>query len=922
MPPGAVAPTQKQSMPAAARQATQANGEAVATKDEEQATQKLLKDAEQIEHKRKVLQLATMEPFKEPARPLSHWDFVLKEMHWMAVDFTEERHWKRAASRAVAHEIAAVTRSSLLKHTAVIDEELQSCQQKEAEVADMLKARINSGKAASTSQAGSKPGVEDDSIFADLDTDGSLAPGTPLNEEAFVFSYPANDKVTDFLSDYLHKTAEAEVISHELDIREYELDYEAAKKAAAAVAIEAEKEEERRIKMLEKNPLGELPGFEEEEDFNFDKKPRRVKKPHHLDEFESAFDDEMEMPGLPRRSAIDRKRRLPPPLETRDSKQPRREFVDMGRKSTSKYDNGKRIAKPPRLSAPGTRFDGTQVRHPGTAPNAVPWSSMEEQLLCAVVHEFGPNFAFAADVLGACSQLQGIFRRASQCREKFKQLTAPTDGQVSQETALAQQITKGQAREIMQKYMPVPETALQTHCSSLVSIAVKHKQMHIQEHVREQEKVQQSQPPHPSQAVVQQAVHSKTANRHLNAMEMIEWAATRHKREQIRQQQLEQQQAQALEQQRLQAQQAGIPGGNMQQPQPTAVPAATGAVGAAAAQQSFLGQNMGPPSHPSPMLPGTTNGDPAMSSAPGGVGIRASMGSMPPGSGSPAVNPTMQPFAGGAPPAPQSSQQQQQLILNKMQQCMANVQKLQQMLNTGKNGAGQPLTDEQRQAYTNNHAAVMRHYKQLQLQYNVLRTGMPIQDVQQRQQQMQMRQQQQQQQGMQQPGMQQPGMQQPGLQQPGIQQQGMQQPGMQQPVMQQPGMQQQQQQGMQPMTQAQASQQSMKPPGYAYSGAMPGQPRPHMGMGQGNMGMPQGAMSPSMPGVGNMQAPQMNGMGMGMPPNAMLNQQGMHPHMMGQQSTAPGLAGMMPPHSSSQAMQGAQQMRPPMAMQQQHHKQS
>ena len=48
-------------------------------------------------------------------------------------------------------------------------------------------------------------------------------------------------------------------------------------------------------------------------------------------------------------------------LQCRDPKQPRREFVDMGRKSTSKYDNGKRITKPPRLSAPGTRFDGTQV---------------------------------------------------------------------------------------------------------------------------------------------------------------------------------------------------------------------------------------------------------------------------------------------------------------------------------------------------------------------------------------------------------------------------------------------------------------------------------------------------------------------------------------------------------------------------------
>ncbi len=42
----------------------------------------------------------------------------------------QERHWKRTTARAVAHEIAAVSRSSMLKHTAAIDEELQSCQQK------------------------------------------------------------------------------------------------------------------------------------------------------------------------------------------------------------------------------------------------------------------------------------------------------------------------------------------------------------------------------------------------------------------------------------------------------------------------------------------------------------------------------------------------------------------------------------------------------------------------------------------------------------------------------------------------------------------------------------------------------------------------------------------------------------------------
>ena len=92
----------------------------------------------------------------------------------------------------------------------------------------------------------------------------------------------------------------------------------------------------------------------------------------------------------------------------------------------------------------------------------------------------------------------------------------------------------------------------------------------MQERAREQEKVQQNQPPHPSQAVVQQAVHSKTANRHLNAMEMIEWAANRHKRELVRQQQLEQQQAQALEQQRAQAQQAALAGGSPTQQPPNA----------------------------------------------------------------------------------------------------------------------------------------------------------------------------------------------------------------------------------------------------------------------------------------------------------------------------------------------------------------
>lgn len=75
----------------------------------------------------------------------------------------------------------------------------------------------------------------------------------------------------------------------------------------------------------------------------------------------------------------------------------------------------------------------------------------------------------------------------------------------------------------------------------------------VQERMREQGKVQQNQGSHASQLTVYQAAISKTANRNLNAMEMIEWAANKHKREQARQHQLEQQQQQALEAQRAQA---------------------------------------------------------------------------------------------------------------------------------------------------------------------------------------------------------------------------------------------------------------------------------------------------------------------------------------------------------------------------------
>jgi hypothetical protein len=47
-----------------------------------------------------------------PPRKKVHWDYLLDEMNWMAVDFIEERRWKLA----VAHHIAKTIEALHLTH--------------------------------------------------------------------------------------------------------------------------------------------------------------------------------------------------------------------------------------------------------------------------------------------------------------------------------------------------------------------------------------------------------------------------------------------------------------------------------------------------------------------------------------------------------------------------------------------------------------------------------------------------------------------------------------------------------------------------------------------------------------------------------------------------------------------------------------
>jgi chromatin modification-related protein VID21 len=63
---------------------------------------KIVERVIQLQHQNKW-SLRQPERAKEPNRPTTHWDVLLKEMKWMRTDFREEKKWKIAVARNLAH---------------------------------------------------------------------------------------------------------------------------------------------------------------------------------------------------------------------------------------------------------------------------------------------------------------------------------------------------------------------------------------------------------------------------------------------------------------------------------------------------------------------------------------------------------------------------------------------------------------------------------------------------------------------------------------------------------------------------------------------------------------------------------------------------------------------------------------------------
>ncbi|KAK5943660.1 RNA polymerase II transcription elongation factor SpEAF [Knufia obscura] len=140
---------------------------------------------------------------EEPARPTSHWDFLLDHAKWMRTDFREERRWKLAAARSVAESCAEWVAAS------PADRKALQVRVRPPRLADVEMTNDSSDHI--SSPPGLEPHGEDDSVSEDIadprDVVSSIAPAAIFSLGASDFTFttektPAFDKLLNELPLY------------------------------------------------------------------------------------------------------------------------------------------------------------------------------------------------------------------------------------------------------------------------------------------------------------------------------------------------------------------------------------------------------------------------------------------------------------------------------------------------------------------------------------------------------------------------------------------------------------------------------------------------------------------------------------------------------------------------------------------------
>ena len=371
---------------------------------------------------RAALAHAFSRPATTPPRPPDHWDYVLAEAAWMKADFDGERAWKQAAAAACARAAARVDWPTTLKPV--------DTGREYRDAAAAFRAADDGAGARDAPPPSSKDG---------LTGTRSSAPAPPTTPPRLTYTLPRSAPAA--LAAALDADALQRRVAHLISVRQYEDDLAAARRAAAAAAAaaraaaEAEADALRaasaRARALGRRAslAGTDSGRLSDSDAARGGGARRDRKRGRAD------DDALSL--APRPSARASGARAPDPRRA----------------------GGARAARGGRPGPAG---------RPATGPAALgaPWTPADDVLLCAVVHEFGSNWALVGDVLTGSAGLRGAVRGGGACRARFRALTHPGDpasleAGVSEEgVAAAASITKTAARDLLARALPVPDTAL------------------------------------------------------------------------------------------------------------------------------------------------------------------------------------------------------------------------------------------------------------------------------------------------------------------------------------------------------------------------------------------------------------------------------------------------------------------------------
>jgi hypothetical protein len=739
--------------------ATEATAEAKEAEEQRRKEDEVASKGAEIAGVRALLSRAFNKPSEEPARPKSHWTYLLQELAWLAVDFSQERLWRRTAAFAIAYEIATKKGEFGLKQP---PKEFRTYSD---EIRELRAAAAKGGEGGSTPPAegkatgrrsarkGPDPGgvtgptlasflqldSANDPIFAEFEiaaaaaaealkdkekVDGggsisiTLIPGTPPAEEelASALAFPCDATFADQLEKSLMASDVDRLIQEEITYRSYRLEYE-----ASVVSHQLAVQEQLKQSNIFNLDLGPGFGAEAEEPDAFGvavaKKAGKRRKGGRssgaggflgLDDYGDDGDDY----GVgSKRNAS--KAALVDDVYLRKKKPTRTPAYrdvdadyDLAQEGGSRYSTRRATGalarqaraqqeRSTRRGGAGGRADAYQQQqaararqHQG-APGMMVWTKGEDDLLLAVVHEFGVNWTLVSEVLSLSLGMQGIHRPPQQCRQRFRHLTMQEGHDYSEErayAALAQQLSKQQARELLVGSLPVRDDALVRLLEALVQVGAAAANKRIMDDKRNEALRTRRQETHPSYVAIKTNVMQRSGGRHMNPLELCATVNNAYMEQQARQQAM-------MAQQAIQAQQQHAAAAAQHGQQ------APGAFNAGGAQQAGGQQQQQQPGAAQASQPqqqqGLAQGTPA---GPHSLGLPAGT---PPQPGMPSQAPGMPPGNKPVGPTPPSAQ-------------VISLQQLNVILQTNKLLNGQELTEEQRQNIEGKKAAYLAQIQQQQ----------------------------------------------------------------------------------------------------------------------------------------------------------------------------------------------------------------